>query len=734
MPPVTVVTAYYDIPSKFDNSTYVRWITLLLRTLNCNVVFFVENEAAVTQFQPLCSWPSRVRFRIVKKDDWVMLKRKNISFWDDQLRLDSSEVGLHKSFMLGALWAEKIHFVRRAIEENPFQSDKFIWCDAGIMRTQEDANRGFLFGCNETVISDSKFHILEVGPDSGGNGKWWIPSGKQIRFGGGIFGAHQRVWMSVIPLYERILDDMANDGVSVYKDQNVWANVVRHHPDLFSITTSYANWFFLLYEWSVAPKGLNTFVINLHHRHDRWSEVCHAWSLDSHANVFRFPACLHGKHAPWLNASVTHGCAASHLSILAATQDLCLVLEDDAVPCPGVDLRLLLDQLESLQSNSTWDFVNFGTSTVTGLHQQGFGAIRSFNDLFWQTKISSTTHAIGYSARVRRLMTKVGDMVRSTFFIGEPQSNIDYILGSGLIDSSIVQLLPKQGVLAMQRALSHSDISHNVVDYTYMFELVQAQLSSMKFSWIPVPMPIVADMQGGLGNQLFIAAAALRFAQMSGRPFALCRKAFKDNPHSSQNYMDTIFKHFPQVQSVPMHWCSVVTSLAECTQTKSTLVPRLRGYFQTADHVTDEFKRLLTLPAPESLEDSAVLMHIRGGDFKTTSLHNVDLTNFRKRALSCLPSKSNVRVLSDDEAETTRVLQALRLTAQRITESNEVQLLSNIAHSTAPLICANSSFSWWAAALSKHDRLVFLPQTWYTRADGHEDESALFRLRGVFVV
>ena len=42
--PVTVVTAYYDIPSKRNNATYIRWITLFLAQIPCHLYIFTDQE------------------------------------------------------------------------------------------------------------------------------------------------------------------------------------------------------------------------------------------------------------------------------------------------------------------------------------------------------------------------------------------------------------------------------------------------------------------------------------------------------------------------------------------------------------------------------------------------------------------------------------------------------------------------------------------------------------------
>ena len=392
--------------------------------------------------------------------------------------------------------------------------------------------------------------------------------------------------------------------------------------------------------------------------------------------------------------------------------------------------------LNSLRGSNAWDFVNFGTSTVTGLHQQSFGAVRSFDDNFWESKITSTTHAMGYSMRMRKHVSELVGISRSALMLGEEISNIDYVLGSGITMKYLVQLIPKLGVLSRQR-LSHSDINNSVADYSFMFDIVNAQLQWMRNSWIPMPLPIVADMQGGLGNQLFIAAAALRLAQKTGRPFALCRKPLWANPHSSQNYMHSIFSKFPQLDDVPKNWCSICTNDAECIGTSPTTIVRLQGYFQNTEGLTPDFKSLLSLPEPQPLDDSGtVIVHIRGGDYKGHAMHDVDLQTFRRSALSLCPERKRLVCITNDEPYAAAIISELGLqnSTSFLAQGNELQLLSDVAASSAPLVCANSTFSWWAAALSLRPRLVMLPRRWYAKKNHHEDEGEMFRLEGALVL
>lgn len=716
----------------------MTWIARFLKTLNCFLVFFVESQEWIDKFRPMCSFPERVEFRILHKDDWNMLSAHKIHFWETQLRMGADEKDLHKSFMLGALWSEKMHFVRRAIEENPFKSDKFIWCDAGIMRTEEDAVSGFLFGCEESVLSNDRFHLLRVGPhnDEDTETKWWIPkAAHHVRFGGGILGAHANVWLQIIPLYEQIFKELVADGVCVFKDQVVWANVVKRFPHLFHIVHFPNAWFHFLHAWSVFPNlSCPTFIINLASREDRWKECRDVWTLDE--QVFRFPALRHGMFSSWLNVKVPHGCAASHLSLLACAKgNPLLVLEDDANPTKDVTLQFLRQCI--LQRKGNWDLINFGTSTLSGLHNQTFGAVRPFDAEFLQTRISSTTHCIGYNGSMLKFVVKACTIVCATLFNAQEHANIDFVFGSGTVLPSLVQLVPAKCVFATQRD-SPSDLSSNVTNYDFFFELVNLQLNWLQHSWMPCTSPIVVKLLGGLGNQLFQAAAGLAFSQQTGRAFALLRGPVK-NPHSSVSYLDTIFKHFPQLSFLPEHMVAVCKEDNKWNEDLNLLhvpphrAPLLDGYFQRASNVTETFKSMLHLPLLKQMQEmepsEVISVHVRGGDFKTTPLHNVNLDMFYKQCLSLCGKQQPLQIFTNDAAQAKRQF----LNAKIMPQASEEEDLCRMATNRGPLVCANSTFSWWAAALSPKPRLVFLPQKWFAGTNTPNTKH-LLALPGAFVV
>lgn len=128
--PVTVVSAYYEIPSKHSPAEYLQWTEHLVR-IDCHLVLFCEGAMNCGRFRrlrpddPTClviEWP-------LAQTDMASLE----SMWRDQITKDP-EFHLHRSHWLYIVWAQKAWFVKKAEELDPFGSDLFLWMDAGAFR------------------------------------------------------------------------------------------------------------------------------------------------------------------------------------------------------------------------------------------------------------------------------------------------------------------------------------------------------------------------------------------------------------------------------------------------------------------------------------------------------------------------------------------------------------------------------------------------------------------------
>jgi hypothetical protein len=172
--------------------------------------------------------------------------------WQETAGLDK-ESG--HSIELYAIWYEKKEFVLRAMERNPFSSDRFVWCDAGICRYPDwvDKLGGFP---QRDLIPQGKMLILEIDPLRPENCR--IEGGIPGRFdgtatfGGGILASDKEGWIRWSKAYDAMLVRYHLAGRFVGKDQNIMASVLLESPETAVVVKRpsclgpIGGWFYLL--------------------------------------------------------------------------------------------------------------------------------------------------------------------------------------------------------------------------------------------------------------------------------------------------------------------------------------------------------------------------------------------------------------------------------------------------------------------------------------------------------
>jgi hypothetical protein len=230
---------------------------------------------------------------------------------------------------------------------------------------------------------------------------------------------------------------------------------------------------------------------------------------------------------------------------------------------------------------------------------------------------------------------------------------------------------------------------------------------------------------GGLGNWLFQASAAVKFAQDVGIEYSLVKESVWASPHSKVDYFSTIFSKFNQRDTMRLNgaiqvneppnfrhldYRSIIHSLAA-----RDIDVRLVGYFQHYDFIPRTFRDMLSLPP--AVDDSSKVrdtcfIHIRGGDYVNHWLHDVKLGEYYRKAIQFMKERGVTKfsVFTNDR---TYALQQdfLNDVDHEFVNANEVESLVLMSECKAG-ICANSSFSWWGAYLNP-DRPICMPSKWF---------------------
>lgn len=231
--PVTIVSCFYELAnSKHSREEYIRWITWFLEYVDQPIVMFgdgfiltilnaIRKEANLegklfTVQLPLseCKYSSA---------DWI-------EKWNLQKKL-SNYPDLHNQELF-RVWANKSYFVEKAIERNPFGSEKFVWCDAGCWRDPIVAQ---YFGKGWPVankILPGKMHFLTmyefqeyIQKANQSNTLETFVETYTLRakptIGGTILLGDKEAWTKIIPFYDEVLKLFIEKNKFAGDDQQV---------------------------------------------------------------------------------------------------------------------------------------------------------------------------------------------------------------------------------------------------------------------------------------------------------------------------------------------------------------------------------------------------------------------------------------------------------------------------------------------------------------------------------
>jgi Glycosyl transferase family 11 len=264
---------------------------------------------------------------------------------------------------------------------------------------------------------------------------------------------------------------------------------------------------------------------------------------------------------------------------------------------------------------------------------------------------------------------------------------------------------------------------------------------------------------GGLGNQMFCAAAGLALAhQLHARLefdlreykrdklrqyelgiFELPASVHEEGPLTLQAFWSRLVRGRLLAGRAPADWTAAVWEQPSFQYDPSFHAIRgsvyISGYFQSpkyfaaiADLVRQsfDFHRHLSPTGRALVEaargDDTIAVHVRRGDYvtnpKATAVHGVLGASYYSRALDLvtrLVDKPRVFVVTDDEAAARAVLPTWPDGTRFVSGTShfdDMQLIASCRHR----VIANSSFSWWGAWLDgRSDGLTVAPRAWFGR-------------------
>ena len=217
---MTIVSGYWKIVNKHGDK-FIDWFKNTVN-INCPYVFFGDDESI------------------------ELIKRyRNINYPTHYIKLSITEFYTYKFYEnivthpihcpskeLNIVWNEKIFLLHIAKELNPFNTQWFCWCDAGI----------FMYRCNypphESFPNIDKMNLLKMNMInvSTSDNKYFEPEklSSYYHYISGTYILHIDFIDHYKNIYKDYVDKFLSKNDNIYTDQVIHTLIYHNYPELFN--------------------------------------------------------------------------------------------------------------------------------------------------------------------------------------------------------------------------------------------------------------------------------------------------------------------------------------------------------------------------------------------------------------------------------------------------------------------------------------------------------------------
>lgn len=244
---VTLVTSLYDINRyNLDGRTWGEYLEWFAKTLQLKspMVVFVDQDLVEFVQEHRKNLPTKIveesidqipYYHLKEKMDAVIQSKEYQSKISDPNRIEC------KSSLYNIIQYSKFGWLEFAADENYFNSEYFLWVDAGLSRFFYDINLNNSYpgeNAKESLLDIKDSILIQVFlsyyPD--------LANAKEISedylrdnrsyIMGGMFGAGKESIKKFRPIIDDILDQMLSDNL-INNEQIALGYLYKKHPDLF---------------------------------------------------------------------------------------------------------------------------------------------------------------------------------------------------------------------------------------------------------------------------------------------------------------------------------------------------------------------------------------------------------------------------------------------------------------------------------------------------------------------
>lgn len=226
----TLVTAFYDIPSKDSLESRLEKIQRFLQEFPCNLVLFTEHAFADELALSRMGLEKKTRVVVLDPKEWVANTKFIPALWQQQVKQDP-EVRLARSVEEFAFGFEKKEFMKKAVEMNPFQAVDFVWVDPSFLESAPIYVNGFpnvnKIPTDRVLIANPEFFTADDIASSYFRGK--------NRLTNSLLAGSKQAWLEVAKTIDVVISEKLKISAFIGDALLVLHYAVIHKPNQFSL-------------------------------------------------------------------------------------------------------------------------------------------------------------------------------------------------------------------------------------------------------------------------------------------------------------------------------------------------------------------------------------------------------------------------------------------------------------------------------------------------------------------
>jgi len=256
---VTFVTALYDIDRenmgdgrKFEQ--YLSWFKDTLKIQRPMVVFVDESLKEFVE-KHRKGLPTKVITQSIEEIPYYFLNDKIQKVLDDEnfkSKIGAPQRVECKMGLYNVVIYSKFPWIKKVIEENPFNSDYFMWIDAGLSRffdqhgvstknpyPSESAEETLIDNKNSVLIHTSMSYYPDLVNASACTEEYFWDARTWVM--AGLWGGGSEVLVKFCDMMDEVLQNkMLKNGV-INNEQNAMAYLYKNNDDMFAVFENYAH-------------------------------------------------------------------------------------------------------------------------------------------------------------------------------------------------------------------------------------------------------------------------------------------------------------------------------------------------------------------------------------------------------------------------------------------------------------------------------------------------------------